>query len=96
MNIQEEKREMLGQLLLEKKIVNESQIKDALEIQKTNGNALGNILIDSGHTTSGLIMSVLGITRKTEQQLARLFNASIGMLQRVGQTSLLKFIMTRN
>ena len=93
MNIKEEKSEMLGQLLLEKRIVNESQIKEALEIQKTNGKALGDILIDSGHTTSGLIMSVLGITRKTEQQLARLFNASIGMLQCVGQTSLFKFIM---
>ncbi len=54
-------------------MVNESQIKDALGIQKTNGKALGDILIDSGHTTSGLIMSVLGITRKTEQQLAGLF-----------------------
>jgi len=93
MNIEEEKRGMLGQLLLEKKIVNENQIKDALEIQKTNGNALGNILIDSGYTTSGLIMSVLGITRKTEKQLARLFNASIGMLRCVGQTSLFKCIM---
>ncbi len=73
MNIKEEKREMLGQLLLEKKVVNESQIQEALGIQKTNGKALGDILIDSGHTTSGLIMSVLGITRKAEQQLARLF-----------------------
>ena len=93
MNNKEEKRGMLGQLLLEKKIVNESQIKEALEIQKTNGKALGDILIDLGHTTSGLIMSVLGITRKIEQELARLFNASISMLQCEGQTSLFKLIM---
>jgi signal transduction histidine kinase/putative methionine-R-sulfoxide reductase with GAF domain len=94
MIIKEEKRKKLGQLLLEKKLVNESQIKEALEVQKTNGKALGDILIDLGYTTSGLIMRVLGITRKTEQQLARLFNASIDMLQCVGQTSLLKFIVT--
>ncbi len=57
MNIKEEKRKKFGQLLLEKKIVNESQIKEALEVQKTNGKALGDILIDLGYTTSGLIMS---------------------------------------
>ncbi len=94
MNIKKEKRKKLGQLLVEKKLVNESQVEEALEVQKTNGKALGDILIDLGYTTSGLIMRVLGITRKTEQQLAHLFNASIDMLQCVGQTSLLKFIIT--
>jgi len=96
MNIKEGKRKRFGQLLLEKKVVNESQINEALEVQKTNGKALGDILIELGYTTSGLIMSVLGITRKTEQQLARLFDASIGMLQCVEHTSLLKFIMTES
>ena len=43
-----------------------------------NGKALGDILIDLGNTTSSLITSVLSITRRTEQQLARLFNASTG------------------
>ncbi len=85
---------MFGQKLLGKKMVNENQIKEALEVQKTDGKALGDILIDLGHTTSNIIMSVLNITRRTEQQLARLFNASIGMLMCVEQTSLLKFIIT--
>ncbi|MBZ0109335.1 MAG: GAF domain-containing sensor histidine kinase [Candidatus Scalindua rubra] len=93
MMIKEEKRQMFGQLLMEKKMVNECQIEEALEVQKANGKALGNILIDLGHTTSDLIMSVLNITRKTEQKLARLFNASIGILQCSEQTSLLNFIM---
>ena len=93
MNIKEGKRKKFGQLLLEKKIVTESQINEALEVQKTNGRALGDILIDLGYTTSGLIMSVLGITRKVEQQLARLFNSSIGMLLCMEETSLFTFLM---
>ena len=94
MMIKEEKRQMFGQKLLGKKMVNESQINEALEVQKTDGKALGDILIDLGHTTSDLIMSVLNITRRTEQQLARLFNASAGMLRYVEQTSLFKFLIT--
>ena len=94
MMIKEEKRQMFGQKLLGKKMVNESQIEEALEVQKTDGKALGDILIDLGHTTSDLIMSVLNITRRTEQQLARLFNASAGMLRYVEQTSLFKFLIT--
>ena len=93
MNIKEGKRKKFGQLLLEKKIVTESQINEALEVQKTNGRAIGDILIDLGYTTSSLIMSVLGITRKVEQQLARLFNSSMGMLQCMDKTSLFKFLM---
>ena len=94
MMIKEEEKQMFGQLLMGKKMVNECQIEEALEIQKANGKALGDVLIDLGHTTSDLIMSVLNITRKTEQKLARLFNTSIGMLQCTEQASLFSFIMT--
>ena len=93
MSIKEGKRKKFGQLLLEKKIVTESQINEALEVQKMSGRALGDILIDLGYTTSSLIMSVLGITRKVEQQLARPSNSSIGMLQCVEETSLFKSLM---
>jgi len=65
MMIKEEEKQMFGQLLMGKKMVNEHQIDEALEIQKVNGKALGDVLIDLGHTTSDLIMSVLNITRKT-------------------------------
>jgi signal transduction histidine kinase len=94
MMIKEEKKQMFGQLLVGKKMVNEHQIEEALEIQKVNGKALGDVLIDLGHTTSDLIMSVLNITRKTEQKLARLFNASIGMLLCNEQAPLLNFVIT--
>mgnify|MGYP001368129600 CR=1 FL=1 len=89
----EKKSGKLGQLLLEKKMVNEQQIEEALEVQKVNGKPLGDILIDLGNTTSSLITSVLSIARRTEQQLARLFNASIGMLQCEDHASLFKSIM---
>jgi len=46
--IKEEKKEMFGQLLIGKKMVNECQIEEALEIQKSNGKALGDVLIDLG------------------------------------------------
>ncbi len=94
MKIKEEKKQMFGQLLLGKKMVDESQINEALEVQKTNGKALGDILIDLGYTTSDLIMSVLNVTRRTEQQLSRLFNSSIGMLLCWEEIFLFKFIMT--
>ncbi|GAX61090.1 signal transduction histidine kinase [Candidatus Scalindua japonica] len=94
MIVKEENKQMFGQLLLDKKIINQKQIKEALEVQKTNGKALGNILIDLGYTTSDLIKSVLNITRKTEQKLAHLFNTSIGMMKCIDQASLFKFIMT--
>ncbi len=94
MIIKEEKKQMFGQLLLDKKIVNQSQIDEAFVVQKTNGKALGDILIDLGYTTSDLIMSVLNITQRTGQELVHLYDASIGMLQCVGQTSLYKFIIT--
>ncbi|MBT7210364.1 MAG: hypothetical protein HN862_02970 [Candidatus Scalindua sp.] len=42
----EKSRGKLGQLLLEKKMVSEEQIEEALEVQKINGKSLGDILID--------------------------------------------------
>ncbi len=45
-------RKLLGQILVERKLVNESQLKEAFEVQKINGKALGDILIDLGHTTN--------------------------------------------
>lgn len=59
MATKEEKRKLFGQILLEKKLVNEDQIKEALEVQEINGKALGDVLVDLGHTTNNLIMEAL-------------------------------------
>lgn len=59
MATQEEKKILFGQILLEKKLINEEQIKDALDIQEINGKALGDVLVDLEYTTSDLIMKAL-------------------------------------
>ncbi len=55
----EVERKLLGQILLERKLVNESQIDEAFEVQKINGKALGDIFIDLGYITNDLIMEAL-------------------------------------
>jgi len=55
----EEKKKLLGQVLLEKTLVNEDQLKAALDVQEINGKALGEVLVDLGYTTSKLIMEVM-------------------------------------
>jgi type IV pilus assembly protein PilB len=55
----EVQKKLLGQILLERKLVNESQITEAFEVQKINGKALGDIFIDLGYTTNDLIMEAL-------------------------------------
>jgi len=59
MATKEDKRKLFGQILLEKKLVNEDQIKEALEIQKINGKALGDVLVDLEYATSNRIIEVL-------------------------------------
>ena len=59
MATQEEKKILFGQILLEKKLINEDQIKDALDIQEISGKALGDVLVDLEYTTSNLIMKAL-------------------------------------
>jgi len=59
MATKEEKRKLLGQVLLEKNLVSEDQLKEALDVQEINGKALGDALVDLGYTTSKLIMEVM-------------------------------------
>lgn len=59
MTTKEDKRKLFGQILLERKLVSEDQIKEALEIQKINGKALGDVLVDLEYTTGNRIIEVL-------------------------------------
>ena len=59
MATKEDKRKLFGQILLEKNLVSEDQIKEALEIQEINGKALGDVLVDLEYTTSNRIIEVL-------------------------------------
>ncbi len=59
MATKDEKRKLLGQILLEKNLVNEDQLKEALDAQKISGKALGDVLVDLEYTTSSLITEAL-------------------------------------
>lgn len=59
MTTKEEKKKLLGQILLGKNLVSEEQLKEALDVQEINGKALGEVLVDLGRTTSKLIMEVM-------------------------------------
>ncbi|MDR4504466.1 MAG: GspE/PulE family protein [Candidatus Scalindua sp.] len=53
-------RKLFGKILVEKGVVNQDQIEEALEIQKINGKGLGNVLVDLDYTTDVLITEALG------------------------------------
>ena len=53
-------RKLLGQILKEMKLVTESQIQEALAIQKERGGALGSILVSLNYVTEQEVMLALG------------------------------------
>src|SRR5262249_33792448 len=53
------KRVRLGDLLLEKKLISEQQLKDALVEQRVSGRKLGRVLIDIGAVSEGDLHSCL-------------------------------------
>ncbi len=85
------KRKLIGDILLRKHLVTERQINEALEVQKTNGKPLGNILVELGYITSDLITEALNLAQKIEEQLAQLLNVSSDMVKEMELESLLKY-----
>lgn len=85
------KRKLIGQILLEKKLVTVDQVNEALQLQKTSGKPLGNILVECGYITSSLITEALNITQKREEQLAQLFNVSTNMVREAELMPLIKY-----
>ncbi len=59
MTTKENKRKLFGQIVVDKQLVNEDQIKEALEIQKINGKALRDVLVDLKYTTRNRIIEAL-------------------------------------
>ncbi len=87
------KRKLIGQILVEKNLVTEGQVNEALQLQKTSGKPLGNILVECGYITSSLITEALNLTQKREEQFAQLFNASINMVKEVEIESLIGYVI---
>lgn len=54
-----EKKKKLGEILLEKGIITEEQIKEALQEQEKTGISLGQILIDRGLISPGVLGEIL-------------------------------------
>ncbi len=55
----DDRRVLFGQILLEKELISEDQIKKALDIQEINGKTLGDVLVDLEYTTNKKISAVL-------------------------------------
>lgn len=56
----QEKHKKIGQLLLEKGLINEHQLEQALEEQKLTGKLLGRVFVDMGVVKEDDILQILG------------------------------------
>ncbi len=52
-------RKLFGQILLERQMISEKQLNESLELQKINGKALGEILVDLDYVTQEKILKAL-------------------------------------
>jgi len=64
--MKEIKRKRLGELLLEKGLINERQLNIALAVQKVTGEKLGEVLVNLGFITSRTVAEVLAEQWKME------------------------------
>lgn len=55
------RRRRFGEILVAEKLINQTQINEADEIQKESGDSLGNILLDLGYITESDIVKALSI-----------------------------------
>ena len=56
----EDRRKTIGRILKEMKLVTESQVQEALAIQKERGGALGSVLVSLNYITEGELLIALG------------------------------------
>jgi type IV pilus assembly protein PilB len=61
-----EEKKFLGQMLVERELVTEQQLKDALEKQRESGHFLGRILVDLGYIEEKDLKRVLSIQSGVE------------------------------
>lgn len=55
-----EERKLLGQILKDMKLITESQVQEALAIQKQRGGAIGDILVELNYVTEEEVLVALG------------------------------------
>ena len=57
------KREKIGQILLNRNIISQEQLNEALEVQKNTGEKLGEILIKKGYISDETLMELVSFQR---------------------------------
>lgn len=55
------RRRRFGEILVDENLINQTQINEALELQRGSGDSLGNILLDLGYITESDIVKALSI-----------------------------------
>ncbi len=55
------RRKLIGQILKEQKVLNEGQVQQALQVQRSQGGAIGQILIELGAITPAQLSIALGL-----------------------------------
>ena len=55
---------MLGEMLVEKKVITQEQLQRALEIQKSEGGLIGIILVSQGVITEQTLVEYLALQAK--------------------------------
>jgi len=77
------KYQMLGGLLLEKSIVTQSQLEQALEEQRYTGKLLGRILVELGFVTEDEVLKALGVQSGLEFLNLKKINIPKAVIQKV-------------
>lgn len=52
-------KKQLGELLIERRVINKKQLEDALGVQKEKGGLIGQVLVDLGYATEEMIAQAL-------------------------------------
>ena len=57
------KRQKIGEILVNKKLITETQLEESLEIQKETGEKLGEILIRKGFISDEILVELISFQR---------------------------------
>ena len=55
------KKQLMGQILIKRNLINQDQLKEALEVQKKEGGFVGEILVKLGYVTERDIVAALSM-----------------------------------
>ncbi|HZH02393.1 MAG TPA: DUF4388 domain-containing protein, partial [Myxococcaceae bacterium] len=77
------RKDLIGAMLVRAEVITESQLQDALEVQKRSLRRLGDVLVDDGMITADRFRQILVL--QTTETLNRLFSWKTGKYQFVAE-----------